>query len=217
MRSAAQIPNPNKAEPSTPSESTSSFSKVTFCTWFVLIVLGMGWLALYSRTSADDLVYAASLPEIGSPQGSVVAQSENLTVLCFLHPKCPCSVATLNELKTILAEANREATLYFYTPTELKREDWLNTKLVSEARQSPRFHIESDPDGRVADQYKVSTSGTVLMYGTNGKLLFGGGITSARGHTGPCDAGEALRARIVQPQAEAAYTYPAFGCALKSS
>ncbi|MFK7735220.1 MAG: hypothetical protein AB8B50_04280 [Pirellulaceae bacterium] len=223
MRNSPQAEKQNQAEPAAESLKNSWPANVGFCTWLVLLALGMGWLAIYSRTSADEMAYPDSIVDArfrnstSARSGTNAQLRRNETVLCFLHPKCPCSIATLRELQKILEEADCESILYFYTPAGFDTDTWLNTQLVNEAKRCPKFRIECDSDGKVADRFQVTTSGTILLYGTEGTLRFGGGITASRGHAGPSDAGEALRSSLLLPLSNAAFTFPAFGCKLKRS
>ena len=70
-----------------------------------------------------------------------------------------------------------------------------------------------DNDGIEARRFGSSTSGQVMLYNTQGKLLFSGGITASRGHSGDNDGRTAIVALLTQGQALTDET-PVFGCQL---
>ena len=70
-----------------------------------------------------------------------------------------------------------------------------------------------DNDGIEARRFGSSASGQVLLYNPQGKLLFSGGITASRGHSGDNDGRTAIVALLTQGQAAKDET-PVFGCQL---
>src|SRR5262249_22962724 len=103
----------------------------------------------------------------------------------FLHPRCPCSTASVNELAKIMSRCSSQmvATVYFVRP-ESQPAGWERGALWDLASSIPGVHMETDVGGRIAEQFHANTSGEVLIYDCLGKLRFHGGITSARGHDG---------------------------------
>jgi hypothetical protein len=61
----------------------------------------------------------------------------------------------------------------------------------------------------------VGTSGAVLLYSSDGKLLFQGGITPARGHQGDSFGRQRILA-LLDGDAPDRRDAPVFGCALAS-
>jgi len=59
----------------------------------------------------------------------------------------------------------------------------------------------------------VTTSGHVVLYDADGKLVFNGGITSSRGHSGD-NAGRAAITKLVHHESAAVPEAPVFGCSL---
>ena len=62
--------------------------------------------------------------------------------------------------------------------------DWTETDLWDAALAIPGVEVIRDEGGGQARLHGVETSGHVLLYGASGGLVFSGGITSARGHSG---------------------------------
>ncbi len=77
----------------------------------------------------------------------------------------------------------------------------------------PRLTIRPDPGGEEARRFGVATSGHVLLYDPGGRLLFSGGITSARGHRGDNRGRDAVLDRMLGRAAGTAES-PVFGCPL---
>jgi hypothetical protein len=65
----------------------------------------------------------------------------------------------------------------------------------------------------LARRFAAMTSGHALLYGPNGHLLFSGGITFARGHSGDNPGCDAVIALITTGENESR-TAAVFGCSL---
>lgn len=70
-----------------------------------------------------------------------------------------------------------------------------------------------DTNGRLSKRFGVETSGTAILYDTDGKQLFHGGITSSRGHEGGNVGATAIEAFVLKTHANCA-SAPVFGCSL---
>jgi hypothetical protein len=70
-----------------------------------------------------------------------------------------------------------------------------------------------DHDGVEARRFGAATSGQVILYDARGTLLFSGGITPARGHSGDSTGRDAILALLIDGSSEASET-PVFGCSL---
>jgi len=73
-------------------------------------------------------------------------------------------------------------------------------------------HVLRDEDGAEAARFGAATSGTVALY-RDGKLLFNGGITPARGHEGDSFGKERLVSLLTTGKADR-NDAPVFGCSL---
>jgi len=63
--------------------------------------------------------------------------------------------------------------------------------------------------------FRIETSGDLVLYDADGRLLFHGGITSARGHSGDNLGRSAIQALLWKEPAQTAST-SSFGCPLFS-
>src|SRR5207244_3426685 len=128
-------------------------------------------------------------------------------------PQCPCSRATIGELALIMARHPKvDAYVLFYAP-ESEANGWVRTDLWRDAARIPGVRIVEDRAGVEIRRFGASTSGQALLYDSRGKLLFNGGITSSRGHSGPNDGRESIVSWIEGDTAPRSRT-PVFGCSL---
>jgi hypothetical protein len=63
-------------------------------------------------------------------------------------------------------------------------DEWEKTDLWQSAASIPGVNVIVDNDGAEADRFNAATSGQTLLYSADGRLLFSGGITASRGHSG---------------------------------
>ena len=75
------------------------------------------------------------------------------------------------------------AQVLFVKPNNFPKE-WEKTDLWSSAAMIPGVETMVDSEGVEAHRFGSQTSGQVMLYGADGRLLFSGGITVARGHVG---------------------------------
>jgi hypothetical protein len=137
------------------------------------------------------------------------------TLLIFLHPRCPCSRASVDELTEIAARSGDRfaAHAILYRPEGPSKEwDRAEAATIDEAT-IPGLQRWSDPGGRLSKRFGVETSGHILLYDPAGRLLFGGGITPSRGHRGENLGLEALAARV-EGMGDGTGRSPIFGCPL---
>ena len=115
---------------------------------------------------------------IGSPRPAL---------LVFAHPYCPCSRATFAEL-TRLNERTKGAltiSVFFYQPPDQSPE-WVESALWREAEAIPNITVAAANDEDLR-KFGAVTSGQVILYDADNRLVFSGGITRARGHEGEND------------------------------
>lgn len=136
------------------------------------------------------------------------------TLVLFLHPKCPCSRATLSELERLLARSHGKltATVCFIRPAG-RPESWVRSDLWHSAEMIPGVTVYCDDAGGEARLFRAKTSGQALLYDADGTLLFEGGITPSRGHAGDNAGSSAIRALLAHQQAGPVRTN-VFGCVL---
>lgn len=147
----------------------------------------------------------------------VTKNSKNLpTLMLFLHPHCPCSRATVNELARLVARTNElsEIHVLFYQPSDQPLE-WSKTDLWRQVSQIPGVTISTISDEEL-ERFGDVTSGQTLLYDATGNLKFTGGITAGRGHEGDNDGRTAIENYLRSGEIKLPQT-PVFGCALTAS
>lgn len=104
----------------------------------------------------------------------------------------------------------------FYRP-EAAGESWARTDLWRQAVAIPGVRVRTDTGGAEARRSGVTTSGHVLLYAPDGKLVFSGGLTSGRGQEGPSAGQSAVRSLLEGDSAQTLSAAPTFGCSLLST
>jgi hypothetical protein len=184
---------------------------ILICGWLAASGWGMWRLAAYSLASG-----AQDTPSAQWPAGSATERnSGGFTIVIALHPECPCSEATVEELDRIIAHgAGRlQARLLFVELPGLPPAE--ESKLWRRADRIAGVRLIKDAGGAEARRFSTRTSGDTRLYGPDGILLFHGGITAARGHVGD-NPGQAAITALLKPGArlKTPILTPVFGCAL---
>ena len=144
---------------------------------------------------------------------SITPTSSRSSLVLFLHPKCPCSSATVEQLDKLMAttEKKLDVKVFFVGPAEAPA-GWRSSALVARAQRIPGIEVLYDGGGAEARRYGALTSGQAYLFDPSGKRLFQGGLTDARGHEGDnagCDSIETY----AKTGMVAASKTPVFGCA----
>jgi hypothetical protein len=174
--------------------------------WAVLLVGGFRGLLQYETTSTpfrpapstDDRFPAAGKPSL----------------IIALHPKCPCSRASVAELVKIYSHATNQfkITVLAYKPSS-EPNSWVESDSLRSIRDlNPEIII--DRDGAEASRLGMTTSGQVIVYDRSGHLVFNGGITGSRGHQGDNVGEQTVLAEINGVRDGRNSSAPVFGCSI---
>jgi hypothetical protein len=179
-----------------------------------LTAVGVGLTVLWGYENAPGL---AATPPTSWPGASRIALAADRTTLVMLvHPRCPCSRASLEELDRVMARASDRvaASIVFVTPSGAAHA-WTDTDLWRQASAIRGVTVVRDEGGVEARRFQAWTSGETLLYAADGHLLFAGGITGSRGHEGDNAGQQAVLASLLAHAA--VQSAPVFGCALGTS
>jgi hypothetical protein len=186
------------------------FAAVAVSIWLTVVIVGMAVLNGKANAPSNPAV-----SPLAWPTQSKIPRSGNFpTVLMFAHPHCPCTRATFGELELVLTRFSGriDAHVVFINPTA-SGEDWTWTSLWRKASVIPGIAVHSDDDGTEARLFHSRTSGQVIAYDRNGRLVFEGGITAARGHSGDNPGRSALEA-VLEGKLTGVMKPAVFGCPL---
>jgi hypothetical protein len=179
--------------------------------WGVLLtlwglVLGVGFLGLtaYASWPGDSGRAPSDWPrDCGIP-----LDSRRDTLVMFLHPLCPCSRASVDELLELAARSSDRVAVHLVS---------LHTDYLARSglTRVDRAGVTSwdDAGGKLAQRFGVLTSGHVLLYEPGGRLVYSGGITPLRGHRGDNPGRRAVLDALCGGSENSA-TGPVFGCPL---
>jgi hypothetical protein len=179
--------------------------------WLLAATAGLLLLADYSAKPG-----ARGWPPQHWPVGvSLTRQKEKPTLVMFLHPRCPCSRASLSELTRLADDQpDRFAIEVVFVQPAGVGEDWSKSDLWDRAVANRNLQVVLDPGGELTRRFGVQTSGQVLVYDRTGVLQFDGGLTPGRGHVGDSFGRSRIQAIVAgQVQKEPA-TCATYGCSL---
>lgn len=178
--------------------------------WGLAVAGGMLLMAAYAASPGE-----AGAPPVRWPAGTAIPlDGRRPTLLIFVHPRCPCSRASLDELAALLDRCGGRvaARAVVYRPRH-GDEGWSPPDLRRALAGIPGLDVCTDLDGEEARRFAVATSGHVVLYGPRGDRLFSGGITAGRGERGDSPGRAALLGRILGGSGEYPEC-PVFGCPL---
>jgi hypothetical protein len=191
-----------------------TLGQVTLCLlWLSAAGAGAWGLLNYENTPS----HAGETPLNWPTDSHITRQSGRATLVMFAHPHCPCSSASVGELNRLLTHRDGPATVHilFIRPNDVP-DSWTETTLRKSAEAIPGADVQLDPQGEEARRFGAESSGYVVLYSPEGRLLFSGGITAARGHAGD-NAGENVVVALLNGQKAPLKHTPVFGCSLQES
>jgi hypothetical protein len=178
--------------------------------WLLGVSYGVVVLLNYSFAPASPANAAPRWPE----DSSVRKDSSFYTLVMVAHPQCPCTRASIGELEILMArfQDRLRARVLFVQP-EGMTEDWVKASLWDQAANIPGVTAAADRNGVETRRFGGVASGQTFFYDPQGRLLFSGGITAARGHSGD-NAGRAAIASLLTQGTADRTTNVSFGCYL---
>jgi hypothetical protein len=185
--------------------------------WCIAAFGVWAWMSGYGfKTYAPSEAFQA---ERWPRSSSLALADERPTLLLFLHPRCPCTTASVRELEKLLADRDlpsRRAPKLIAVATlpAAASEAWRSGTVVEDVARLPNAVVAWDVGGVEAARFGAVASGTVMLFEADGARVFAGGITASRGHEGPSAGGERLAAALRQKVPPDQKPTPVFGCRL---
>ncbi len=179
--------------------------------WLAGIATGLKTLWRYEATPGNSGEAPARWPK----ESQLPLASDRATLVMLAHPRCPCTRASVDELAGLMTrlQGRVRAHVLFARPAG-QPDDRTETTLWRAAAAIPGVSVRRDDGGSEARRFAAETSGQVVLYDPEGRLLFSGGITALRGHAGDNAGSHAIAALLEGARVETART-PVLGCALE--
>ena len=199
----------------TQNSDTPPVGQAEFGAWIVAAV----WAAVIALSLIGLAIYGYTPGALGTPASARAAgfapAAERFTLAMAVHPMCPCTRASLSELEGLLVRCGDrlDARLLVYEPSRLDVEHWDDTAIDTLRARFSRAEVQADPGGAVAAALGSKTSGSVVLFDSNGEPCFWGGITPGRGHLGDNAGVETIVAAVrdgFRPRGQ----MPVYGCSL---
>ncbi len=180
--------------------------------FFWIAAAGTGLTRLYDyETTAGVRGYVARQWPAGT---AIPRDSRPYQLIMFAHPQCPCTRASVGELELILAkEKDRVGASVVFIKPESMEESWVRSGLFKTAGSIPGVSVRIDEGGSQAKLFGATVSGQTFLYDVRGELIFEGGITGARGHSGD-NAGRSAIEAMINDRSPLLTKTPFFGCML---
>lgn len=175
--------------------------------WVLMIVAGMIVLTRHVAIAGTDVGTLTRWPA----RSAIAREPGRSTLLCFVHPRCPCTRATIRELERVVSRAPGAAVRVVFRDDP--DGDVSSAPTWSMAARMAGARRVLDRGGLEASRFGATTSGLVLLFDRQGALRFRGGVTSGRGHEGDNDGAVALEAALRGRPGAGAWAR-VFGCGL---
>ena len=188
--------------------------------WCLIIAACIWWQAKKEWTPGEAGAAPVRLSADGLGLG--VGGSGRPLVVLALHPRCPCSRASLTEFGAIVRDEGTTADVVILLGAPDDADGaWLASDVARRAATAaeaiPGARVVLDKGGRIGSRLGLRTSGHVLVYDADGRLAYSGGVTRSRGMLGPSGGGRAMRRALHAPGTVTgieASGAPVYGCAL---
>jgi hypothetical protein len=177
-----------------------------------LCAIGVGLWVLWAFDNTPGV--AAPPPAQWPADSRIERATDRLTLVMLVHPRCSCTRASIGELAELMARARvrPQAYVLFLKPSGFA-DNWEKSPLWHSAAGIPNVTVVRDDDGLEARRFGAAASGQTILYDVNGRLLFSGGITVSRGHSGD-NAGRAAILALLRREVPEQTDSLVFGCPL---
>lgn len=186
------------------------------------IACALAWIALVVALIAtserrDVRPGDPGAPPAAWPTGTTLRPG-GVTLVMLVHPRCPCTVVSLEALDDLLRAARGPARAFVLVVVPAGAPvGFEEAAALERARAIAGVTVVVDADGREAARFGARTSGAVVAYDAAGRLRFAGGLTPARGRRGDTPARAALLTFIDGQAVDDSPTAPVFGCPLEDA
>jgi hypothetical protein len=176
--------------------------------WLLVIVGWSAFLTQHAFRPSTGTAFSQDWPK----QSHLVPSPDNYTVVLFAHPECPCASATLAEMERLRALAGDA----FRLIVVFEDDPAFDLSASRNFRQVSGWNnvvLIRDTARRETELFGAKTSGQMLIFNKDRRLLFKGGITESRGHEGDNDYLQQA-VLICRSQSSKVAITPVYGCSL---
>lgn len=185
--------------------------------WLAGLLVAIGAMSVYKTTPPAEVQ-----PSIESwPTASrLVRDGTTPTLVMFAHPYCDCTKASLAVLRDLMPRLEGKVHNYILFAQSEGEPVGARSENRIMAESIPGATIVDDEAALEADRFGATTSGQVMLFDTEGRILFTGGIGPLPHYTGETpmvhslvaaiesiSGGGPMGARVQMPNA-------VFGCSL---
>jgi hypothetical protein len=177
------------------------------------IAISYGIGVVYSFESTPGAL--GHTPERWPKLSHITADAGRDSLVMLVHPQCSCTRASLDELQSIMTASRGtvSAWVLFAEPPGMDA-DLERSSTWAQALRIPNVSVRLDPNGTEAARFGALTSGHVVLYDRSGALLFSGGITAMRGHSGDNLGRQSVRNLLDGHLPRRVDRHPVYGCPL---
>jgi hypothetical protein len=182
--------------------------------WIAVAVAG--WYGISAYGFKGDPQATTGIVRHWPADSTIARMTGRPTLVLFLHPKCPCSRATVAELERLPVLVPSDALPDICVVAAAPRSTgdlWWSSPFLERAARLPNAHLVRDPGGVETELFGVRISGTVLLFDPAGNRLYAGGVTMSRGHAGDNVGLQAVTDLLVDHDADVS-SIPPLGCAM---
>lgn len=164
-----------------PTKATGIPLRPLIAVWITVLLGWLGYLTAYSNAPGHQ----GTAPAYWPSDSALSFNNDGPTLLMFVNPRCPCTRSSLEELSKIVTRRPPSASFYcvFVRPPGVPI-DWEKRSLWDQVSRIPFVNRFVDDGGIEAKRFGALTSGAVQLFGPDGRIMFEGGITAARNHSG---------------------------------
>jgi hypothetical protein len=178
--------------------------------WLAAVVGGTALVWRYKQTPGAH----GTTPTTWPGSTLVTLSPVKPTLVLLAHPRCPCTRASLSELRTLVSDLHGRADVHVvFVQPEGTDDSFMQSDVFETAKSIDGVDVRVDKGGHDVTRFGALVSGHTVLYGPKGNLLFTGGITSARAHEGD-NAGVDAIVAIVTRGASTGKETPVYGCDL---
>jgi hypothetical protein len=201
------------SESASPSHRSShrSFRRwIPFAGWLAVLATAMTLLGRYHGQAGDPGAVPAAWPA-----GETRLAPGGLDVVLFIHPRCPCTVQSIDALAEVVQHLRSTdvpvgVQVLVRTPAAGDDSAWTDGPAAQRLDALGPHVRRLDPGGTLAARWGAVTSGHVSIFAADGQRLLDGGLTPARAHAESPSVLRSIARHLAEGRPVAAR--PVFGC-----